>query len=115
MPNHVHIVFSLGATASGDTIQLNENVNPFPVTRLMASIKKYTARKANKLLGREGSFWQHESYDHVIRNPDELERIIWYVLNNPVAAGLTNHWTEWEWTYCKPGILLLDTQGERLR
>ena len=106
MPNHVHIVLNLGASTCGDTIHLDETVTPFPVTRLMASVKKCSARLANKLLGRKGPFWQHESYDHVIRNSDELERILWYVLNNPVAAGIASSWTEWKWTYCKPGLLV---------
>jgi len=108
MPNHVHIVFNLGAIAgSGGRADLGDpsGESPFPVTRLMASLKKYTARRANEVLGRKGIFWQHESFDHVIRDSVELERILWYVINNPVAAGLAKSWTDWKWTYCKPGLL----------
>ncbi len=46
-----------------------------------------------------------ESYDHVIRTADELERTIQYVLNNPVKAGLVASWEEWPWSYIKPGLL----------
>jgi REP element-mobilizing transposase RayT len=105
MPNHVHIVFSLGEAVQDEMMCLDVNFTPFPVTRLMGSIKKYTGRLANRILHRSGSFWQHESYDHVIRDSVELERILWYVLNNPVAAGMTADWTEWKWTYCKRGLL----------
>jgi REP element-mobilizing transposase RayT len=52
-------------------------------------------------LGRSGPFWQHENYDHVIRDEGELERIIQYVIYNPVKAGLTDDWKQWKWTYCK--------------
>ena len=45
-----------------------------------------------------GSFWQAESYDHVVRN-GELERIISYVLENPVKAGLVEDWEQWPYTY----------------
>ncbi len=55
--------------------------------------------------GAEGAFWQHESYDHVIRNGPELGRIVRYILDNPVAAGLCKNWEDWPWTYVKAGIL----------
>ncbi len=39
-----------------------------PVSRLMKSLKGYTAREANRLLGRTGEpFWQKESYDHWVQ------------------------------------------------
>ena len=56
----------------------------------MQSLTGYTAWKANRLLGRSGAFWHHESYDHAVRNVSEWQRIITYVLNNPVKAGLVD-------------------------
>ena len=67
----------------------------------MFSIKRYTARQANIILNREGNFWQHESYDHIVRNETELSNIIRYILMNPVKAGLVSDWREWQWNYCK--------------
>ncbi len=69
--------------------------------RTLQSLKAYTAREANDVLHRAGAFWQHESYDHVIRDGKEMDRIVWYVLNNPVKAGLVQDWKIWKWTYCK--------------
>jgi hypothetical protein len=54
----------------------------------MHSLKRFTARRCNEILGRRGSFWQDESYDHCVRGEDELSRIIEYVELNPVKAGL---------------------------
>ena len=52
-------------------------------------LKGYTAREANRLLGRTGQpFWQGESYDHWVRDETEFIRIIAYIENNPVKAGL---------------------------
>ena len=51
--------------------------------------------------GIQGQFWQHESYDHVVRDEAELLRIRRYVLNNPVRAGLVQQWDEWPWVCCK--------------
>ncbi|NCF65975.1 MAG: hypothetical protein GWP61_08370 [Chloroflexi bacterium] len=33
------------------------------------------------------------------RDQDELRRIVKYVLNNPVAAGLVDEWQDWPWSY----------------
>ena len=67
-------------------------------------LKGYTARKANGLLSRTGAFWQRESYDHVIRDANEWQRIVIYVLNNPVKAGLVDTWEEWKWNYYRCSI-----------
>ena len=92
MPNHVHTVFT----------PLPEGADSYyAVSTVMHSLKRYTARQANVLLGRRGNFWQHENYDHVVRDEEELERIIGYVLNNPVKAGLVQHPEDWRWTYCR--------------
>ena len=68
----------------------------------MQSLKGFTSREANRLLERSGTFWEHESYDHFVRDEDEWKRIIAYVLNNPVKAGFVKDWKEWEWSYCRP-------------
>ena len=51
------------------------------------------------MLGRSGAFWQHENYDHVVRDEAELNRIVAYVLDNPVRAGLAQSREEWKWSY----------------
>jgi len=82
MPNHVHIVFT-PLTAGGDY---------FSISKILHTLKRFTAREANIVLNRPGQFWQHESYDHVIRDDGELENIISYVLMNPIKAGLKPNW-----------------------
>lgn len=83
MPNHVHMVIT----------PLRTEDSYFPISRIMQMIKGRTARKANLILGRQGQFWQHESYDHVVHDNAELERVIHYVINNPVRAGLPAQWS----------------------
>jgi REP element-mobilizing transposase RayT len=92
MPNHVHVVY----------IPLRKEDDSYhALSAIMQSLKGRTASKANLLLGRKGDFWQHESYDHVVRDETEWRRIITYVVNNPVKANLVEHWQDWPWTYCK--------------
>ncbi len=98
MPNHVHVVFVVGRIAS-PSYQVNED--PIPLQTILQSLKRRTARQANLKLGRQGTFWQEENYDHVPRDSPETDRIIRYVLNNPVKAGFVDRWEDWPWTYCK--------------
>ena len=36
--------------------------------------------------------WQHERYDHVVRDASEWQRIVPYVFDNPVKVGLIDAW-----------------------
>ena len=61
MSNHVHAVFGPLKDESGTC---------YALSRIMQSLKRHTASLANDLLGREGSFWQGESYDRVVRHEE---------------------------------------------
>ena len=62
-------------------------------------IKGRSAREANLKLCRTGEpFWQAESYDHWIRNDEEMSRVIRYIENNPVSAGLTTQAKDYRWS-----------------
>ncbi len=103
MPNHVHVLLqptTLALTHSSPTeMEAHEpDEKPdsgSPLSSIMHSLKSYTAHRANELLSRSGPFWQHESYDHWVRDDDELERIVYYIAWNPVKAGLVQHPHEW--------------------
>jgi len=84
MSNHIHMVVI-------DTKDYLYNA--------MQSLKGYTAREANKILGRKGSFWQVEYYDHLIRDKNDFVYHVNYTLNNPVQAGLVSKWENWKYTY----------------
>ncbi len=73
MPNHVHVVFSPG---KGEAI-----------SKILHSWKSFTANRANEILGREGAFWQTESYDHLIRDSSDYYAQMEYLRRNPEKAG----------------------------
>lgn len=102
MPNHVHVVFRLLSRAEYHFALRSEYHSDLQLNKILQSLKRHTARQANSILGREGAFWQDESYDHVIRDNEEYARILYYVLENPVKAGLVSTWEEWQWAYRKP-------------
>jgi type I restriction enzyme R subunit len=85
MPSHLHWVFRPLPEWSA-TLPAGRT----PREAVMHSVKSYTANKCNGVLSRSGRFWQDESYDHWVRDDDELSRVITYVENNPVKAGLAD-------------------------
>jgi len=93
MPSHFHWVFQ-PTSAYCDEVAANED-NSTPRERIMKSVKGFSARQCNALLGVSGIFWQDESYDHCVRNHDELLRIIDYIEMNPVKAGLVTTPADW--------------------
>lgn len=111
MPNHVHMVMRLvgrnESSLRSRPVGRNDipTYNGKPLFRILQSLKRHTATDCNRLLRRSGAFWQDESYDHVVRDEEELERTIWYVLNNPVNAGLAKEWKDWRWSYVQEGLI----------
>jgi type I restriction enzyme R subunit len=85
MPSHIHWVFQ-PMEARVETA-LEKEPERTPREQIVHSLNRYTARRCNEVLGKQCTFWQHESYDHRIRDHDEMERIIVYVEANPVTAG----------------------------
>lgn len=79
MPNHVHIL-------------ILPNADPRKITHWL---KGRSARESNLILGRTGPFWQHESYDHFVRNRKGFDRIRDYIEQNPVSAGFVSNPRDW--------------------
>lgn len=97
MSNHVHLVID---TAGHNVHPAHTGITAsYPLTDTLKRLKGRTARLCNLALGRSGAFWHHESYDHVIRDQKEYERVIWYTLNIPVKAGLVEKWEDWKFTF----------------
>lgn len=94
MPNHVHLLLTLLEKA--------------PVlTKILQNVKSYSAQKSNRVLGLSGQFWERESYDHVVRKDGEFERIIHYILQNPVKAKFVKDWADWPFTYLHPDLAIV--------
>jgi putative transposase len=94
MPTHVHVIFApYGAAArvGGEDSFVS----------ILQSLKRQTAMEANRILGRQGNFWEGECFGRYLRDQLEWERIVDHVLNNPVRAGLARDWREWRWSFCR--------------
>jgi putative transposase len=75
MPNHVHLLACLIRAAE--------------IEAQCRSWKKFTAGKINELLGRDGRFWQEESFDHLVRSIEQFEHVQRYIAANPIQAHLS--------------------------
>jgi putative transposase len=88
MSNHVHVL-------------LLPKIAP---SRLMQSLKGVTAREANRALGRTGETFWAESYDHWVKDEQEREKIVRYIENNPVTAGLVAKAEDYCWSSAKKSV-----------
>lgn len=84
MPNHIHFLLSPKLD--------------FSLSEIAHSIKSYTAKEANKILNRQGIFWQHEPFDRYIRNIKHFANVVKYIEENPVKAKLCAKPEDWRFS-----------------
>ncbi|HSZ52354.1 MAG TPA: transposase [Caulobacteraceae bacterium] len=84
MPTHVHVL-----------IQQRQG---WPLAGVVQGWKTFTARSANRILGREGRFWSPDYFDRATKSEAQTERASVYIENNPVAAGLCTKPADWPWS-----------------
>jgi putative transposase len=74
MPNHLHaLVEPAKGSLLGDIVK---------------SWKGGSAREINRVLGRTGSLWQKEPFDHIVRSEEQRDHFRRYIEENPMKAGL---------------------------
>lgn len=100
MPSHHHWLFLPKADWAEEFAisQIGKKNVRTPRESISHSIQSYTGNQCNRLLGRTGSFWQVETFDHYARDEAELFRIIQYIEQNPVVAGLVSRAEDYRWS-----------------
>ncbi len=74
MPNHFHAI-AVFRDESGMLAQCE-------------SWKHFTGNKLNRILRRDGRFWQQDGFDHLIRSVEQFEYLRRYIADNPRVAHL---------------------------
>jgi REP element-mobilizing transposase RayT len=86
MPNHVHL---FGEIPNGE------------MKSALEGFKRWTGHKAMQLLDpKPERFWQREWFDHWSRSDEQDDRILAYIRNNPIKAGLATQYLSWPYYYC---------------
>ena len=83
MPNHVHFLL--------------KPINNHSLSEIIKKYKSFTAHEINKILRRQGQFWQEDYFDRYIRNYEHYEKTVSYIENNPVKAGLCLKPEDWKY------------------
>jgi len=83
MPNHIHVLFKVGTK---------------PMGRIIRDWKDYTAREANKVLRKRGTFWSVDYWDTFMRDSDHELKARNYTERNPVKAALVSSAKDWPWS-----------------
>jgi REP element-mobilizing transposase RayT len=76
MPDHVHLLLT--------------PKEEYSLSRVMKGIEGGSARTINTMRHQSGQVWQHESYDRIVQEEDDLLEKVEYLFNNPLKAGLTD-------------------------
>ncbi|MBL8745133.1 MAG: class I tRNA ligase family protein [Phycisphaerae bacterium] len=90
MPDHVHLLITPLKRPDG----MWE-----PLPELVQSIKRHSAREIDKSRGVEGTLWQEEYFDRIVRDADEFAEKWNYMVFNPVKAGLVKTPQDYRFTY----------------
>jgi REP element-mobilizing transposase RayT len=84
MPNHVHVIVEI--------------MSGYPLDKVVGSWKSFTAKKANRILRRNGRFWYPDYFDRYIRDDRHYANSVKYINENPVKAGLVQKAEEWPYS-----------------
>lgn len=71
----------------------------FGFEEIVGTMKSVFAHSINTALNRTGQVWQDESFDHVVRHGDWLEKKTQYVRDNPVRKGLVTKPEDYKWLW----------------
>lgn len=96
MPNHVHVLYQP---------LLKDSIQYYQMADILKSWKGVSARRINQFRHTEGQVWSIESYDHVVRDAEECNRIAQYIIDNPVKAKLVTKWNDWRSIYISEKLM----------
>ena len=90
MPDHAHLILTPAADSSGWSYALAE---------ILKGIKGCSSRNVNRALHTSRTLWQHESFDHELRNDESIREKAEYICQNPVRWGLVKNVDDYPWLW----------------
>ena len=92
MDTHVHCILQPIEKSDGSL---------YSIAQIMHSIKSYSANRIQKKLKIQGSIWQDENYDRIIRDEKEYLEKMNYIVNNPLKAMIVEKPEDYKWLFAK--------------
>lgn len=83
MPDHLHMLIE-GITKSSDMIKF---VSMYKQKTAYSFKTEYNSK-----------LWQHNYYEHILRDQEATKSVLRYIIENPVRKGLVNHYSEYPHT-----------------
>src|SRR6266536_2000854 len=99
MPDHVHLLIE-------PMIERDDGSrNPifFPLSKILHSIKSFTANRINEIENSNEPVWETESFDRLIRSESDLQEKFRYITRNPWDAGIAKQDEDYRWVWYPGG------------
>ena len=95
MPDHVHLLIEPMIERQGTAGK------PifFSLSKILHSIKSFTANRINKVENRSEPVWETESFDRLIRSESDLQEKFHYITRNPWDAGVVEPDQDYRWVW----------------
>jgi len=106
MPNHLHAIVTPMAELK--------------LSGILHSWKSFTANEINRKCGTRGTLWQKESFDHIVRSVDSLEKFREYIRQNarvrkhPSSGGMARLNSSWRLDAPRPCGAIPAYHGQHL-
>ena len=95
MPDHVHLLIEPMIEREGN------DGNPvfFSLSKILHSIKSFTANRINKIDNAREAVWETESFDRLIRSESDLQEKFQYITRNPWDTGVVKQGEDYRWIW----------------
>jgi putative transposase len=83
-------------------VQLNtsiQTVEYYSLAQITHSIKSYSANRLQKIFNHKKRIWQDENFDRIIRDSEEYEQKMNYIIYNPVKTGFAEEPGDYKWLF----------------
>jgi len=95
MPDHVHLLIE-------PMIERNRqdgNAVFFSLSKILHTLKSFTATRINKAENTNEPVWETESFDRMIRSESDLREKYLYITRNPWDAGVADRNENYQWLW----------------
>jgi putative transposase len=98
MPNHFHAIILINKSLESTEVHKDLDVDDIKARRKMilpkvvGRFKMLAAKAINQSREIEGSFWQRNYYERVIRNEEDCQIVRQYIINNPAQWEMDEHY-----------------------